>query len=172
MSLLSIYSVIDYSLTTCHFINIRLLEQCRSTLHTWFSFNGLALNPDISEVILIGTASLSPLVTINVAGGHVSISTQAKLHVVTLDCSLSLDKRIYNISKPCFSTCLVFATYAPMSPMTQQKIIASSLVAQRLDYANAMRVGMSSKYQYTPTYAKHTGADRQQRTSILKIGRR
>ena len=41
------------------FINILQLERCLSALHTWFSLNGLALNPSKSEVILMVTRQRS-----------------------------------------------------------------------------------------------------------------
>ena len=40
-------------------LNILQLERCLSALHTWFSLNGLALNPSKSEVILMGTRQRS-----------------------------------------------------------------------------------------------------------------
>ena len=40
-------------------INILQLERCLSALHTWFSLNGLALNPSKSEVILMSTRQRS-----------------------------------------------------------------------------------------------------------------
>ena len=54
------------------------LELCLSTLHTWFCYNGLALNPDKSEVIVFGTTqrsrSLPVTSTVNVVGTFVHVS--------------------------------------------------------------------------------------------------
>ena len=79
-------------------INILQLEWCLSAVHTWFSLNGLALNPSKSEVILMGTrqraASLPSLSNISVAGSTVPFSPQVKLLGVTLDNSLSLNKHV------------------------------------------------------------------------------
>ena len=87
-------------------INILQLERCLSALHTWFSLNGLALNPSKFEVILMGTrqrsASLPSLSNISVAGSTVSFSPQVKLFGVTLDNSLSLNKHVASLSKSCF----------------------------------------------------------------------
>ena len=44
-------------------INILQLERCLSALPTWFSLNGLALNPSKSEVILVGTRQRSASLT-------------------------------------------------------------------------------------------------------------
>ena len=63
------------------FINILQLEWCLSALNTWFSLNGLALNPSKSEVILMGTkqrsASLPYLSNISVADSTVLSTGQA-----------------------------------------------------------------------------------------------
>ena len=84
-------------------INILQLEWCLSSLHTWFSLNGLALNPGKSEVILMGirqrSASLPSLSNISVAGSTVPFSPQVKLLGVTLDNSLSLNKHVASVSK-------------------------------------------------------------------------
>jgi len=52
------------------------LTSCIDTLHAWFFINGMALNPDKSETILLGTCQRAPsysnLVTINVAGSRIS----------------------------------------------------------------------------------------------------
>ena len=53
-----------------------------SDLLIWFGHNGLALNPDITHAILLGTnqrvKSLPPITTINVAGTSVSLSETLK----------------------------------------------------------------------------------------------
>ena len=36
------------------------LELCLSTLHTWFCYNGLALNPDKSDAIVFDTTQSDP----------------------------------------------------------------------------------------------------------------
>ena len=84
-------------------INILQLERYHSALHTWFSLNGLALNPSKSEVILMGTrqrsASVPSLSNISVAGSTVPFSPQVELLGVTLDNSLSFNKHVSSVSK-------------------------------------------------------------------------
>ena len=57
---------------------ISQLEECLSDLYIWLCRNGLALNPDKTDVILLGTTqhakSLPPITTINVAGTSVLLS--------------------------------------------------------------------------------------------------
>ena len=82
------------------------LELCLSTLHTWFCYNGLALNPDKSKAIVSGTTqrsrSLPITSTVNVAGTLIQVSNQVRILFVTLDCRLSFDAHISALSKSCF----------------------------------------------------------------------
>ena len=82
------------------------LKLCLSTLHTWFCYNGLALNPDKSEAIMFGTTqrsrSLPITSTVNVAGTLVQISNQVRILGVTLDNRLSFDAHISALSKSLF----------------------------------------------------------------------
>ena len=72
---------------------VATLELCLSTLHTWFCYNGLALNPDKFEAVEFGTTqrsrSLSITSTDNVAGTLVQVSNQVRILGVTLDSRLS-----------------------------------------------------------------------------------
>ena len=130
-------------------INILQLERCLSALHTWFSLNGLALNPSKSEVILMGTrqrsASLPSLSNISVAGSTVPFSPQVKLLGVTLDNSLSSNKHVASVSKSCFFHLRALRHIRHTLTDDAAKTTASSLVESRLDYANAVLVGTSSK---------------------------
>ena len=51
------------------------LTRCIDSLHIWFCANGMALNSDKSEAILLGTRqrahSYSSLATVNVAGSQI-----------------------------------------------------------------------------------------------------
>ena len=63
-------------------------SQCLSALHSWFCFNGMALNPDKSDAI-IGTRqrsrSYSALTSVDVAGSTIPLADHIKILGVTLD---------------------------------------------------------------------------------------
>ena len=89
--------------------------------------------------------SLPSISSINVAGSTVPFSPKVKLLGITLDNSLFLNKHVAYISKSC-----IFNLRAPRHirhTLTDDaaKTIAISLVGSRLDYANAVLVGTSSK---------------------------
>ena len=77
------------------------LQQCLSSLRSWFFHNGLALNSDKTEVTCLGTAhrrqSLSSLTSVQVADASVSLSDHIKLLGITLDNRFSFDKHVSNV---------------------------------------------------------------------------
>jgi len=65
------------------------LTYCIYSLHVWFYANDMALNPDKSEAVLLGTRqrahSYSNLATVNVAGSQIPLADHTKFLGVTLD---------------------------------------------------------------------------------------
>ena len=84
------------------------LEECLYVLHIWFCHNGLALNPDKTDVILhvLGanqrTNSIPPISNISVAEASVPLSNSVKLLGVTIDNTFTFNVHISAISKTCF----------------------------------------------------------------------
>ena len=68
------------------------LDNLQRCLHLWLSQNGLVVNPDKSEAILLSTAIISPLPVsdVNVAGSVVPIrksSISVNLHIIISELS-------------------------------------------------------------------------------------
>ena len=82
---------------------IQRLETYLSSLHAWFSFNGLALNPDKTDAIVFGTHRCARtdgiLEIINVADSLVKPTDKIKLLGVTLDNKLTLDTHVGVVCK-------------------------------------------------------------------------
>ena len=74
-------------------------------IYIWFSLNGLGLNPDMSDAVLLGTwqrqRNLPSLPPVNVAGCVVPLSSQDRILGVTLDSHLTFDKHVADICKAC-----------------------------------------------------------------------
>ena len=91
--------------------SVAKLELSLSTLHTWFCYNGLALNPNKSEAIVFGTTkrlhSLPITSTVNVAKILDQVSNQVRILGVipsTVDSHLMHTSLHFNIlfrSHPC-----------------------------------------------------------------------
>ena len=73
-------------------------------VHTWFSHNGLVINPEKSEAVLLSTthnarASSLPLTDVNVAGCVLPLADTAKLLGVTKDRHLTFDAHVQQATK-------------------------------------------------------------------------
>jgi len=80
------------------------LQNCLSTEHLWFSQNGLVINPEKSEAVLLSIsqqarASVSSLTGENVAGCVVPLTDTVKILGVTTDHHLTFNTHVQNICK-------------------------------------------------------------------------
>jgi len=88
-----------------------LTHQCYQEYYT----NGMALNPDKSHAILLGTAqgaqSFSGLQSIDVASSATSLVSYIKLLGVTLDSHLTMSEHIKLVSQSSFYIFVPYVTY-------------------------------------------------------------
>ena len=72
----------------------------------WFCYNGVALNRDKSEAIILGTTkrtrSLPNTATVGVAGCLVQVSNKVKIFGIDFDSWLSFDSHMSALFKSCF----------------------------------------------------------------------
>ena len=75
---------------------LAVLSQCSAAVRLWFLRNGLMLNADKSEVIILGTApqlkSLTTVRTVDVAGSSLPVAPKLKSLGVIIDPHLRFDK--------------------------------------------------------------------------------
>ena len=94
---------------------------------------------------LLGTRqqlkTIAMLVSANISGTIVPLTTQIKLLGVTL----SFDSHITALSKSCFYHICALRHILPILSEGTANLIASVLVSSRLDYANACLFGISNK---------------------------
>src|SRR3990170_3602483 len=76
--------------------DIKKLEECTQAVRDWFTRNGMLLNPDKSEVLLVARrpngAKFASRSGINVAGSPIAYSVQLKSLGVTHDQEHTFDK--------------------------------------------------------------------------------
>lgn len=127
-----------------------LLEKCSAALSNWFLFNGLQLNANKSEVLLIGTpekckAALRILSQeLTIAGSPISLSSSAKILGVTLDPQLNFDKHITDICRSANYHLKALAHIRPSLTTSSANLIACSIISSRLDYCNSIFNGLSA----------------------------
>ena len=81
------------------------LAHCSAAVRSWFLHNGLQLNPDKSEVGIVGTLhqlrSAATISTIDVASSRLPVSDQLKSLSVTIDSHLRFDSHASNVVRAC-----------------------------------------------------------------------
>jgi len=125
--------------------DLRILESALCTLSSWFAHNWLALNPEKSDAILLGThqrnSTLASVTGVNVSGSTVPLSDHIKLLGVTLDKSLTLRKHVNLVSQSCYYHIKALRHIRHSLDSHTASLIAHALVSSRLDYANSVLYG-------------------------------
>ena len=83
--------------------SISNLQNCANDVYNWFAQNGLSLNPEKSEAILLGTGARlrheQPISSISIAGSDVGIRDSVKSLGVTIDSGLTFNEHVNYICK-------------------------------------------------------------------------
>ena len=126
---------------------ISQVELCLTDLHTWFCCNGLALNADKSDCIILGTVqrakTFAPITSINAAGSVVPISSTIKTLGVTLDSHLTFEAHVKSLTKTCYFHIRALRHIRSSIDLETAKSVANAIVSSRLDYANSLLCGIS-----------------------------
>ena len=91
-------------------------ELCLTDLHAWFCCNGLALNADKSDCIILG---------------------------VTLDSHLTFEAHVKSLTKTCYFHIRALRHIRSSIDLETAKSVANAIVSSRLDYANSLLYGIS-----------------------------
>ena len=117
------------------------------TVHDWFLCNGLSLNPDKSEEIIMETRvrlrSDVPITSITVAGSSIPVVSSVKSLGVTLDSTLTFDQHVRNICKSSSYHIRALRHIRKCVNESAAKSIACTMVGARIDYCNALLYGIS-----------------------------
>ena len=127
--------------------DIKKLEECSLAVKDWFTQNGMLLNPDKSEVLLVARKANADKFAhgtrIRVADSDITFSVQLKSLGVTLDQNLSFDQHVSNIVKASNYNIRALRHIRPMLDKTVANTIVCSIVSTRLDYCNSLLYGTS-----------------------------
>ena len=128
--------------------SLRDLELCSCAVRDWFAHNGMLLNPDKSEVLLIARKSIAQTFAggsgVAVAGSDITFSVKLKSLGVTLDQSLSFDQHIQNIVKTSNFHIRALRHIRPYLDKRVANTVACSIVTTRIDYCNSLLYGTSA----------------------------
>ena len=121
------------------------LEKCTLAVRDWFTENGMLLNPDKSEVLLVASQrkvkKVEPGSGVSVAGTKIAYSETLKSLGVTLDQSLTFDQHVQGVVKASNYHIRALRHIRPMLDREVANTIACSIVSTRLDYCNSLLYG-------------------------------
>jgi len=126
------------------------LTRCIDSLHIWFCANDMALHPDKSEAILLGTRqrahSYSSLATVNVAVSQIPLAYRIKILGVTLDKNLSMRNHVNAVCKSVHYHIRSLRHIRSSVSEDMAKMVACALVGSRLDYAKSVPFGTTQNH--------------------------
>ena len=106
----------------------------------WFQENGLMLNLDKSEAILLGSGqrlATIELRSVAIAGAQIELSSNLKSLGVTIDSKLSFDQHVRNICRASYSN--IRALRYVRSALTQENCCVNR-VGNRIDPARLLQL--------------------------------
>ena len=105
----------------------------------------IALNPEKSEAILLGTharnKTLSNINQVDIAGSPIPLSDKIKLLGVTIDSTLNFSKHVSLICQSCQYHIRALRHIRPILDAQTARLVGHALVSSRLDYANSILYG-------------------------------
>lgn len=129
--------------------DVGILERCTVSVRDWFTRNGMLLNPDKSEVLLVATpanaAKFAKGTGVRVAGSNIAYSVTLKSLGVLFDQSLTFNQHVLSVVKTSNFHIRALRHIRPMLDCKIATTIACSIVGSRLDYCNSLLYGTSTK---------------------------
>ena len=124
---------------------LRQLSDCTDAVKTWYLKNGLMLNPDKSEVMLMGTGkqlhAADNLSRVTVAGVELDVKDEIKTLGVVLDNGLTFSKHANAVARSCQYHIQAIRHIRHLLTRDLALTLACSMVLSRLDYCNSLLYG-------------------------------
>ena len=125
-----------------------IVNDCTKAVQSWLLQNGLCLNPDKSEAILVGTSSQLKKVeqeSVTVADCMIPFKSTIKNLGVIIDSNLSFDQHIDATCRSAQFHIRALRHIRGLLSTEVAKCVAASIVGSRLDYCNGLLFGATSK---------------------------
>jgi len=128
--------------------SLSTLTECIKALHHWLDLNGLCLNPEKTEAVVVGTSKRQRVEDhidmIDTGTVHIKTSDSVKSLGVLIDSKLTFNQHVNNISKSVYFHMKALRHIRKLLPDDAAKTVACTMVAGRLDYCNAVLYNTSS----------------------------
>jgi hypothetical protein len=137
------------------------LEACLSDISEWMSSNMLKLNHDKTEVIVFATQNRDRDLTdisLTFDGCVIKPVPVVKNPGAYFDRYLSMDQHVSNIARSCFYQIRTIGRIRHHLDDTTCKTLINALVTSRLDYANALLLGLPHRTIHKLQRVQNTAA--------------
>ena len=121
------------------------MEACVQDAKAWLCDNGLVMNNNKSQAIVIHSSSLptpTSLTRVNICGQLVETSPVIRFNV---DTNLTMTSQVYNVCRSAYYHLSRIAKIRDSISTAVCKSLIHGLVTSRLDYGNAMLYGISDR---------------------------
>ena len=127
---------------------LSILAACTADVKLCFVQNGLQLNPDKSEALIVGTANqlraAASLSSVKVAGVDLPVAEDIKVLGVILDRRLTFNKHVSSVVWSCNYHAQAIRHIRHLLTTDLAQTLACSLILSRIDYCNAVLHGAPS----------------------------
>ena len=124
------------------------LADCFHAVHRWLDLNGLSLNPDKTEAMVIGTNARQrveePITAVDIGTVCIPVSRCVKSLGITIDDTLSFSQHVNDVVKSSSFHLRALRHIRRWISEDTAKSIATAAVAGRLDYCNSVLYGSSA----------------------------
>jgi len=140
---LTTHSYVSPCLLTIH---PSVLAACTAESRQWYLQNGLQLNPDKSEALIIGTdnqlrTSNSAITLVRVADVQLPGADEIEVLGVVLDRRLAFDKHVLAVTRSCNFHAHGIRHICHLLSINVAQTLACSLILTRFDYCNSVLYG-------------------------------
>ena len=126
---------------------LSLLATCTTDVRQWYMQNGLQLNPDKSEAMIVGTSNQlrgavdTSAPSVSVAGVDLPVADEMKVLGVVLDRRLTFAKHASMVARSCNYHVQAIRHIRHLLTTDVAQTLACSLILSRIDYCNAVLHG-------------------------------
>ena len=156
------------------------MEACVQDAKAWLCDNGLAMNDNKSQAIVIRSSSLrtpTSLTRVNICGQLVDTSPVIRDLGFTIDSNLTMTSQVSSVCRSAYYHLSRIAKIRDSVSTTVCKSLIHGLVTSRIDYGNAVLFGISDRHLHRLEMVQRSAArivmqirrgDRQSMTTILR----
>jgi len=134
--------------TSCLQTATSCLECCLSSLHAWFCYNGMSLNPMKSEATLLGSSrrlqSFPVIHDVSIASSVLPTTNKVTTLGVILDSKLTFDAHVSSVCRNAHFHLQALCHIRSSLTTDMATSIAVALIQSCLDYANSLLYRVSS----------------------------